>query len=120
MDEVCTTAVDGECEVYKRFGLKRFVAFRYVDGEGKGGTVEVYLSQFGDANGGYGMFTKRVIADGDPPHPTAPKPLAGAGGAAAMGAGGGDVWEGADLVELQYINEKEAPDQIAKSSEPGL
>src|SRR5258706_5668266 len=119
MDEVCTTAVDGECEVYKRFGLKRFVAFRYVDGEGKGGTVEVYLSQFGDANGGYGMFTKRVIADGDPADPSAPKPLA-AGGAAAMGTRRGYVWKGAYLVELQYINENESPDEIAKSSQPGL
>ena len=25
MDEVCTTAFDGECEVYKRFGLDRVV-----------------------------------------------------------------------------------------------
>jgi hypothetical protein len=119
MDEVCTTAVDGECEVYKKFGLKRFVAFRYVDGGGAGGSVEVYLSQFGDANGGYGMFTKRVVADGDPADPSAPKPLA-AGGAAAMGTGRGYVWKGQYLAELQYINENESPEQIAKSSEPVL
>jgi hypothetical protein len=119
MDEVCTTAVDGECEVYKKFGLKRFVAFRYVDGGGAGGSVEVYLSQFADANGGYGMFTKRVIADGDPADPSAPKPLA-AGGAAAMGTGRGYVWKGAYLAELQYINENESPEQIAKTSEPVL
>ena len=31
MDEVCTTACDGECEVYKRFGLDRVVVLRYVD-----------------------------------------------------------------------------------------
>ena len=41
MDEVCTTAFDGECEVYKRFGLKRVVSLHYVDGAGKGGSVEV-------------------------------------------------------------------------------
>ena len=119
MDEVCTTAVDGECEVYKKFGLKRFVAFRYVDGGGAGGSVEVYLSQFADTNGGYGMFTKRVIADGDPADPSAPKPLA-AGGGAAMGTGRGYVWKGQYLAELQYINENESPEQIAKSSEPVL
>ena len=28
MDQVCTTAFDGECEVYKRFGLKRVVSWR--------------------------------------------------------------------------------------------
>jgi hypothetical protein len=30
------------------------------------------------------------------------------------------VWKGAYLVELQYINENESPEQIAKSSEPVL
>ena len=119
MDEVCTTAVDGECEVYKRFGLKRFVSLRYVDGTGGGGNVEVYLSQFGDVNGGYGMFTKRVVADGDPADPSAPKPL-DAGGGAAIGTGRGYVWKGLYLAELQYINENESPEQIARSSEPVL
>jgi len=66
MDQVCTTAVDGECEVYKSYGLKRAVIVRYVDGGGGGGSVEVILSTFGDAAGAYGMFTKRVIADADP------------------------------------------------------
>ena len=32
MDDVCTSAFDGECEVYKRFGLDRVVVLRYVDG----------------------------------------------------------------------------------------
>src|SRR5262245_59814819 len=58
LEDVCTMAFDGECEVYKRFGLKRVVSLRYVDGAGKGGTVEINLSQFGDVAGAYGMFTK--------------------------------------------------------------
>jgi len=116
MDEVCTTAFDGECEVYKRFGLKRVVALRYVDGSGAGGSVEVNLSQFADADGGYGMFTKRVIADADPADPQAPKPIA-AGGAGALGSGRGYAWRGAYLVELTYINEQESPEQLVKSSE---
>src|SRR5580704_15507358 len=36
LEDVCTSAVDGECEVYKRYGLKRFVSIRYVDGTGGG------------------------------------------------------------------------------------
>jgi hypothetical protein len=32
--------------------------------------------------GGYGMYTKRVVADGDPADPSAPKPLAAGGGGA--------------------------------------
>jgi hypothetical protein len=116
MDDVCTTALDGECEVYKSFGMTRLVALRYVDGGGGGGTVEVYLSQYKDAAGGYAMFTKRVVGDGDPADPTEPRPLA-AGAAAAIGTGRAYVWKGAYLAELQYNNDQEAPDQLAKSSE---
>jgi hypothetical protein len=115
LEDVCTTAVDGECEVYKHFGLKRFVSLRYVDGGGAGGSVEVYLSQYADPAGAYGMFTKRVIADGDPADPSAPKVL-DAGGAGAIGTGRAYVWRANQLAELQYINENEAPDQLAASS----
>jgi hypothetical protein len=118
MDEVCTTAFDGECEVYKRFGLKRVVSLHYVDGSGQGGTVEVNLSQFADVAGAYGMFTLRVVA-GDPAEPSTPKPFA-AGGAGAIGTGRAYVWRGQHLVELQYVNEQESPDQLAKSSDAVL
>lgn len=114
MDEVCTTAFDGECEVYKRFGLKRVVSLHYVDGSGNGGTVEVNVSQFADVAGAYGMYTLRVVA-GDPAEPSTPKPLA-AGAAGAIGTGRAYVWRGAHLVELQYVNEQEAPSDLAKSS----
>ncbi|HVH46370.1 MAG TPA: DUF6599 family protein [Labilithrix sp.] len=115
MDEVCTTAFDGECEVYKKFGLKRVVSLHYVDGSGKGGTVEVNLSQFADVPGAYGMYTLRVVA-GDPAEPSTPKPLA-AGAAGAIGTGRAYVWRGQHLAELQYVNENESPEQLAKSSE---
>jgi hypothetical protein len=115
MDAVCTTAFDGECAIYAQFGLKRLVAFRYVDGSGGAGTVEVYLSRFGDLAGAYGMFTKRVVADADPAEPTTPKPL-DAGGAAALGTGRAYVWKGAYLAELQYNNEQETPEALAASS----
>src|SRR5690242_3875216 len=114
MDEVCTTAFDGECEVYKKFGLKRVVSLHYVDGSGKGGSVEVNLSEFATESGAYGMFTMRVVA-GDPAEPSTPKQLA-AGAAGAIGTGRAYVWRGAHLVELQYVNETESPEQMAKSS----
>lgn len=120
MDEVCTTAFDGECEIYKRFGLSRVVTLRYVDGsEGKTGVVEVVLSQFENDGGGYGMFTKRVIADADPAAAEAPKPI-GAVGAAAMGGGRAYAWRGPYLVELTYMNEQEPPAKMVKSSESVL
>lgn len=118
MDEVCTTAFDGECEVYKRFGLKRVVSLHYVDGSGKGGNVEVNLSRFADVAGAYGMFTLRVVA-ADPAEPSTPKPLA-AGGAGAIGTGRAYVWRGEHLAELQYVNEQESPAELAKSSEAAL
>jgi hypothetical protein len=116
MDDVCTTALDGECEVYKGFGMTRLVALRYVDGSGGGGTVEVYLSQYKDAAGGYSMFTKRVVGDGDPADPTEPRLLV-AGAAAAIGTGRAYVWKGGYLAELQYNNEQEPPAELAKSSD---
>jgi hypothetical protein len=115
MDEVCTTAFDGECEVYKKFGLKRVVSMHYVDGAGKGGSVEVNLSTFADIAGAYGMYTLRVVA-ADPAEPSTPKVLQ-AGAAGAIGTGRAYVWKGPFVAELQYVNENESPDQLAKSSE---
>ena len=96
MDEVCTTAFDGECEVYKRFGLDRVVVLRYVDGSGAPNSVEVNLSRFKTADGAYAMFTKRVVADGDPAQATV-KPLAAGRGrrrraAATRTSGAGSTW----------------------------
>jgi|HubBroStandDraft_6_1064221.scaffolds.fasta_scaffold81494_3 hypothetical protein len=117
MDEVCTTAFDGECEVYKRFGLDRVVVLRYVDGSGAPSSVEVNLSRFKTVDGAYGMFTKRVIADGDPARASV-KPLA-AGAAAAMSSSNGYVWRGAYLVELTFVTEdaKMTPEGMARENE---
>ena len=115
MDAICTEAFNGECEVYKGFGLKRVVQLRYIDGAGSPGSVEIYLSQFGTPEGAYGMFTKRVIADSDPAE-SAPRKLE-AGGAGAIGTGRAYIWKGPYLVELQYANEQETPAQMKASSE---
>ena len=114
MDDVCTTAFDGECEVYKTFGLKRVVALRYVNGGGS--SVEINLSRFANDDGGFGMYTKRVVADGDPTDSHAPRTIA-ASGAGAMGSGRGYVWRGSYLVELTYLNESETPAAMIASSE---
>ncbi len=115
MDAICTEAFNGECEVYKGFGLKRVVQLRYIDGAGSPGSVEIYLSQFATADGAYGMFTKRVIADSDPVD-SAPRKLE-AGGAGALGTGRSYIWKGPYLVEVQYANEQETPAQMKASSE---
>jgi hypothetical protein len=114
MDAICTEAFDGECEVYKTFGLKRVVQLRYVDGAGSPGSVDVYLSQFANIDGGYAMFTKRVIADSDPAE-AAPRKI-DAGGQGALGTGRAYVWKGPYLAEIQYANEQETPAQMKASS----
>jgi hypothetical protein len=117
MDEVCTTAFDGECEVYKRFGLDRVVVLRYVDGTGAPNSVEVNLSRFATIDGAYGMFTKRVVADGDPVRATV-KPLA-AGAAGATSSSNAYVWRGQYLVELTFVTEdtKMTPADMARANE---
>lgn len=119
MDEVCTTAFDGECEVYKRFQLKRVVTLSYVDDAGKGVNVEVVLSRFATPDGAYGMFTKRVVADGDPKGEGVPKPMA-AGTAGAIGTGRAYLVRGAYLVELQYNSDNETPQQLTAASAQAL
>ena len=103
LETVCTELLDGECEVYKNYGLKRVVTLRYVDGAGSPGTVNVITSRFGSAEGAYSFFTKRVIADGDPADGT-PKELS-AGAEGALGTGIAYVWRGELVAELSYANE---------------
>ena len=104
LEELCTTAFDGECEVYRGFGVRRVVGVRYVDSGGKQGTVEVYVSQFASKGGAFGMFTKRVVGDSDPADPQAPQSF-GAGESSALGTGRGYVWTGSYLIELTYSND---------------
>ena len=114
LETVCTELLDGECEVYKSYGLKRVVTVRYVDGAGSPGSVNVTTSRFASSEGAYAFFTKRVIADGDPADGT-PQKL-GAGAEGALGTGIAYVWRGDVVAELSYANEAETPEQIKASS----
>jgi hypothetical protein len=104
LEELCTTAFDGECEVYRGFGIKRVVGVRYVEGGGGLGTVEVYVNQFATRGGALAMFTKRVVGESDPASPEAPQRF-GAGERSALGTGRGYVWSGDYLIELTYTND---------------
>ncbi len=117
MDDVCTTAFDGECEVYKRFGLDRVVVLRYLDGSGAPNSVEVNLSRFKTTDGAYAMFTKRVVADGDPAR--ASVRLLEAGAAAATSSSNVYAWRGPYLIELTFVSEdpKMTPEAMARANE---
>jgi len=112
LDGVCDL-FDGECEIYKGFGLKRVVTVQYVDGKGSPGSVSVTLSRFASPEAAYAFFTKRVVADADPLE-AAPAPLE-AGGAGAIGTGMAYVWKGEMVAELRYVHELESPEQIKVS-----
>jgi hypothetical protein len=117
MDEVCTTNFDGDCEVYKRFGLDRVVVLRYIDGKGAPNSVEVNLSRFTTGDGAYAMFSHRIVADGDPARATV-KPMT-AGAAAATSSSNAYVWRGQYLVELTFVTEdtKMTPAQMAQAND---
>jgi hypothetical protein len=117
MDDVCTTAFDGECEVYKRFGLDRVVVLRYVDTSGAPNSVEVNLSRFATPEGAYAMFTKRVVADGDPARASVKSFDAGA--LAAESSSNAYVWRGPYMVELTFVTEdtKMTPEGMAQANE---
>ena len=116
LDAICEEAFDGDCEVYKSFGLRKVAIFRYIDGAGSPGTIDVVLSQYNGADGAFGMFTKRVVSDADPAREDAPKRL-DVPGAAAQGVGAVWLWKGPMVVEVTYSNEKQTPDQLAATSE---
>ncbi|HVU01753.1 MAG TPA: DUF6599 family protein [Polyangiaceae bacterium] len=121
LDDVCIQQLDGECEVYKSYGLRRVVTLRYADGKGSPGAVAVTLSRFAAKEGAYGFFTKRVVADGDPADVTL-KEIPG-GTSAALGSGIAYVYRGEYLAELSYTNETESPDQMRASGKqilPGI
>ncbi len=113
LDAVCNL-FDGECEIYKRYGLRRVFTVQYIDGKGSPGIAQLTLSRFGSPESAYAFFTKRVIADGDPLE-SAPAPL-DAGAAGGLGSGIAYVYRGDMVGELRYVNELESQDQLKASS----
>jgi hypothetical protein len=107
---------DGECEVYKGFGVRRVLELRYVDGAGTPATIDVHLSKFASTEGAYAMFTKRVVGDGDPAGEDTPRPIEG-GGAAALGLGNAYLWRGLYLAEITYNDESAAEPAIKAAGE---
>ena len=97
--------IDGGCDVYQHFGVRRVVAVRYVDGSGTPATIDLMLSKFASRDAAYAMFTERVVGDGDPAMADAPKPIPGTG-SAALGVGNATLWRGSFLAELTFSDER--------------
>src|SRR5690242_10684240 len=45
LEKICDL-FDGECEIYKGYGVRRVVELRYVDGSGKSATIDIHFSRF--------------------------------------------------------------------------
>jgi hypothetical protein len=114
IEQVCTELFDGECEVYRAYGLERVVSARYADGAGTPGTVTVNLSRFESGQSALGFFTRRIVGDADPATLTT-EPF-DAGTLGALGSGVAYLWRGVHVVELSYSNDNEAPDALKSSS----
>jgi hypothetical protein len=97
--------IDGGCEIYRHFGVRRVVAVRYLDGSGTPATIDLMLSKFASRDMAYAMFTERVVGDGDPAMPDAPKPTPSPG-SAALGVGNATLWRGSFLAELTLSDER--------------
>ncbi len=115
IDELCTTALDGGCEEYKKFGVTRSVIVHYVANQGAG-TVEVFLSQFA-GDGAYAIYTTRLTGEIDPLDEHAARPLSLGAGLGALGTGKAYAQRGPYFLELTYTNDQETPDQMKKSSD---
>lgn len=115
IDAICIEAFNGDCEMYKSFGLERVVLLRYVDGSGSPGAIDAIVSKYSSAEGAFGMFTKRVISDGDPAREHAPKEMA-VSGVGALGTGVAYLWKGQIVVELTYTNDQQTPKQLEASA----
>jgi hypothetical protein len=114
IEQVCTELFDGECEVYRNYGLERVVSVRYADGSGTPAMVTVNLSRFESSQSAFGFFTKRLVGDADPA--TLTTELFDAGTMAALGSGVAYLWRGTHVAELSYSNENEAPEMLKASS----
>jgi hypothetical protein len=99
LDQVCTELFDGECEVYRMYGLERVVTVRYADGKGSTSTVNVVLSRFETPRGAFGFYTKRVVGVADPVV-TKTKAIY--------------------VAELSYVNDSESPDALRLSAARAL
>jgi hypothetical protein len=115
IDELCTTALDGGCEEYKKFGVTRSVIVHYVANQGTG-AVEVFLSQFA-GDGAYAIYTTRLTGEIDPLDEHAARPLPLPAGLGAMGTGKAYAQRGPYFLELTYTNDQETPEQMKKSSD---
>jgi hypothetical protein len=114
LSSVCVELFNGECELYRTYGLEGVKTLRYVAEDGAATSVNVVVSSFRRSSGAFGFFTQRVLG-GDLPSQATVVPLV-ATGRAVSGLGMTVLWRGKQVVETTYVNEVETPKEIEERS----
>lgn len=116
LDSVCTELFNGECELYKTYGLEAVTTLEYAPSVGTGHAVSAVVSEFRSGTGAFGFLTRRILAGGPPEELTVqPLELSGQG---ALGSGVAYVRRGRHVVELTYVSPSETPQEVdARSKE---
>lgn len=116
LEEICEL-YDGECAVYQAHTVVRVLEVAYVTGGSKA-TINLKVSKFKSPENAYGMFTKRLIGDGDPIDEATPKAIRAGFENGVLGIGNGYLWRGDVLVEATYNDESKTPTQLDEESKP--
>lgn len=104
--------LEGDCQSYVRFGLRRVHVVPYVSGADPRARVTVTLLELASPEASFALYTERTL--GDAPGDAAKwKPLDEAGTAVVSGAQA-LAWRGSHLAELDYTDETSAPGRIAE------
>lgn len=115
LDAVCIELFNGECELYKSYGLQGVKTLRYIAANGSSAEVSVVASSFRRSSGAFGFFTQRILGS-DLPSQITVEPLDVEQGRAVLGLGMAIVWRGKSVVELTYVSSEETPSEIESRS----
>jgi len=118
LDSVCTELFNGECELYKTYGLEAVRTFEYAPSVGTDHAVSVVVSEFRTGQGAFGFLTRRILAGGPPESLTVePLELQGQG---ALGLGVAYLRRGKRVVELTYVSTTDTPQEVETKSKQFL
>jgi len=118
LDSVCTELFNGECELYKTYGLEAVRTFEYAPSVGTDHAVSVVVSEFRSGQGAFGFFTRRILGGG-PPEALTVEPLE-LHGQGALGAGVAYLRRGRHVVELTYVSPTDTPREVELKSKATL
>lgn len=114
LSSVCVELFNGECELYKSYGLEGVKTLQYVAADGSDAQVNVVVSRFRRSAGAFGFYTHRILGDGPPSHVTMES--LEVEGRAAFGVGMSVLWRGKQVIEATYIREDATPQEIEEQS----